>query len=100
MLETDRFVYQVIISTASSYIHLLTETDPDTLVRWSENYHVDDIQTWARDRIVGLLDNATELHSHIDLAAAQDAVRQHVERLEGADFSVPGIQPNIKGATK
>ena len=88
MLETDRFVYQVIISTASSYIHLLNETDPDTLIRWSENYHVDDIQTWARGKIIGLLDGATELCSHIDLAIAQEAVRQYVERLEGAGFVV------------
>ena len=88
---TDRFVYRVIISTASSYIHLLTETDPDTLVRWSENYHVDDIQLWARDRIIGLLDGATELCSHIDLATAQEAVREHVEWLEQAGFSVPSV---------
>lgn len=56
-------LYRTRLATAASYAHLLTETDPDTLQRWSGDYKTGDIQEWARERIENILGECDRLHT-------------------------------------
>lgn len=78
--------YRVHLAAAADYAPILAETDPDTLARWAGDYHVSDVQEWARERVSNLLDECAGLwplfcHDPDVVAGVQESARGWCEVL-------------------
>lgn len=93
--QTAQLLYLVKISAARLYLHFITETDEDTLIRWADNYHTDDVQVWAKEKIAEPLAGAAQLKTRFNFTLPQ-RVRRHIKQLKQAGFECQNTTEGTK----